>query len=426
MRLTGTVFSGNRGRSRTAWTQTRRIPRNGGAARERISGLRVGFVLNHYAPHQVPHVAPLAFALSGLRPNWDVEILCSTRDELAFAAEIGRAYPGHNARLVPLKVPVLTRLTDPLVRQFAFYRKVSVQKANARLFAGFDALVVPEMTSLSLRKRAETAGVKLIFTGHGAGDGYNQQIGMFDPRVSLFDLVLLPGPRIARELSALGRFRETPYAIAGYPKLEIQADSPRLFGNDRPTVLYNPTQNRQATSWHRFGTGVLDFFYRSRDYNLIFAPHVLLFQRAWSRGARLPRRYRSTDTVLIDTGSRASVDMTYLNAADIYLGDLSSQVYEFIHRPRPCVFLDPIGVEHEGNPAFRSWSFGPVAREIAELGPALAHARAAFETYRPIQEIARDDNFAAPPGHFSQPAATRGGEIVAQFLETGKVASEWR
>lgn len=396
------------------------------AVREGKSGLRVGFVLNHYAPHQVPHVAPLAFALSRLRPDWTVEILCSTSEELAFAAEIGTSYPGHAARLVPLKVPMLARLADPLVRQFAFYRKVAVQRANAKLFAEFDALVVPEMTSLSLRARAETKSVKLIFTGHGAGDGYNQQIGMFDPRIDRFDLVLLPGPRIARELLALGRFGETPYAIAGYPKLEIQAEAPRLFSNDRPTVLYNPTQNRQATSWHKFGTDVLDFFFGSREYNLIFAPHVLLFQRAWSRGARLPRRYRSTDTVLIDTGSRASVDMTYLNAADIYLGDLSSQVYEFIHRPRPCVFLDPIGVEHKGDPAFRSWSFGPVIRGISELGPALAHARDAAETYRPIQAAARDDNFAAPPQHCPHPASARGAEIIAKFLETGKVGAEWR
>lgn len=383
--------------------------------------MRVGFVLNHYAPHQVPHIAPTAFALSRLRPDWQVEILCSTEAERAFSQEIGQAYDGHQVVLRDLRTPFLTRLIDPVMRQVAFYRKRAVQEANTDLFAQFDALVVPEMTSLALRRMPQMAGVRLIFTGHGAGDGYNQQIGMFDPRIDEFDLALLPGRRIVDELTALGRFRTTPYAIAGYPKLELRAEQSRLFDNDRPTVLYNPTQNRNATSWHQFGRQVLDFFYDSDAFNLIFAPHVLLFRRAWSRGARLPAQYRSTDTVLIDKGSRASVDMTYLNAADLYLGDLSSQVYEFINQPRPCVFLDPIGVEHRDNPAFRTWSFGPVVREIRDLGPALDAALTGFETYRPVQEAARDYNFAQDP----RPASARAAEILAGFLETGEVAAQW-
>jgi len=384
--------------------------------------MRIGFLLNHYQPHQVPHIAPFAFALSVRRPDWSVELLCSTAAEAEFAAEIGALHPGHHAEIRWLRVPVFARLVDPLVRKVAFYRKIAVQKANMSLFAGFDALVVPEMTSLALRHDTRTAGVKLIFTGHGAGDGYNQQVGMFDPRIDDFDLAILPGRRIAEELTALGRFMATPYAIAGYPKLELGARTQRFFDNDRPTVLFNPTQNRKATCWHRFGTDVLDYFYRSDEFNLIFAPHVLLFLRPWSRGAWLPRRYRSTDTVLIDKGSRASVDMSYLRAADVYLGDLSSQTYEFVSQPRPCVFLDPIGVDYRDNPAFRSWSFGPVVRDIADLGPALQQATGEFERYRPAQEAARDRQFALDP----VPASARGAEIIAEFLETGGVADKWR
>jgi hypothetical protein len=277
---------------------------------------------------------------------------------------------------------------------------------------------VPEMTSLSLRADPRMSGVRLIFTGHGAGDSHGKAVGMFDPRIDGFDLVLLPGPRLAADLSALGRFRHARFDV-GYPKLEIAALARRrdLFGNARPTVVYNPTQMRAATSWYRFGPAVLDFFVRSHEYNLIFAPHVLLFRRSWTRGARLPRRFRSTATVLIDTGSRASVDLTYLEAADIYLGDLSSQVYEFIARPRPCVFLDPIGVDHRENPSFRSWSFGPVVRDVAGLGDSLRRAVADFPRYRPIQEEARDRNFAPSP----VPASTRSAMAVASFVETGEV-----
>lgn len=380
--------------------------------------MRVGFLLNHYETHQVPHVAPTAFALSRIRPNWHVEILCSTAAEAAFVDEIAALYPGHRAVASRLHVPLAARLVDPLVRQVAFYRKIAVQKANIDRFAGFAAIVTPEMTSLSLREDPRMAGVRQIFTNHGAGDGYGKAVGLFDPRLDGFDLALLPGPRIVEELTALGRFRHSRHAVVGYPKLEIAplARARRFFDNDRPTVLYNPTQTPAASSWFRFGPAVLDFLMASGDFNLIFAPHVLLFRRSWSRGARLPRRFRSTDTVLIDTGSRASVDMTYLEAADIYLGDLSSQVYEFITRPRPCVFLDPIGVEHEGNPDFRTWSFGPVVRDPARLGEALHRSMADFDRYRPVQEAARDRNFAPSP----VPASTRAATAIATYLETGE------
>lgn len=381
--------------------------------------MRIGVLLNHYEPHQVPHVAPFAFALSLLRPDWHVHILCSSDAEEAFSREIGALFPDHKCQIDRLSVPFLAQLIDPLVRQVVFYRKVAVQKANMDLFGTFDALIVPEMTSLSLRNDPRTKNVKLVFTGHGVGDGYNQSIGMFDPRIEQFDLALFPGQRIVNELKELGRLQNTPHAIVGYPKLEIAENRPdeSLFANDRKTVLFNPTQNPKATCWHKFGTDVLDFFMESDDYNLIFAPHVLLFKRSWSRGARLPKRYRSTDTVLIDKGSRASVDLTYLNAADIYLGDLSSQVYEFITKPRPCVFLDPIGVDYHNNPAFRSWSFGPVVQDVSTLGTALEQAVSGFEDYRVKQETARDLNFSQS----KEPASTRGAKAIAAFLETGGV-----
>src|SRR3546814_8277328 len=93
------------------------------------------------------------------------------------------------------------------------------------------------------------------------------------------------------------------------------------------------------------GRDVLEFFRASPDYNLIFAPHVVLYQRGLRHGARPLGRYRNRPNMLIDTGSLASIDMTYTLAADIYLGDVSSQVYEFMLQPRPYLFLDAEGVD---------------------------------------------------------------------------------
>lgn len=390
--------------------------------------MRVGVLLNHYAPHQVPHVAPFAFALSRLRPAWGVEILCSTAAELDFASEIAAFYPGTAAEVRMLDVPLYARLLDPILSNYKFYRKRAVLRGNATLFATFDALIVPELTSLKLRSQKGLADLKLIYTGHGPGDAYGKRFGALNPRSDEMDLILVQTKRLGETALREGRLRPGRFGLTGCPKFEVVAsERPRLFDNDRPTVLYAPTQHREKTSWHRFGEQILEFFGASDRYNLIFAPHVLLFKRSrkWGsrevKGARFPSRFRDSDTLKIDLGSRASIDMTNLRAADIYLGDQSSQIYEFINWPRPCVFLNHAGARWQDNPDYRSWTFGPVVDDLADLDAALTRAVQEFSAFEPIQRAVRDDDRATG----EMPPSERGARIVAEFLETGSVSERW-
>ncbi len=390
--------------------------------------MRIGVILNHYEPHQVPHVTPFAFALSRLRPDWTVDILCSTRAEMDFAREIATRFKDHQVSITRLKVPLLFRLLDPLLRQFTFARKVAVLRANLRRLSHYDALIMPEMTSLALRRSARMAGVKMIFTGHGAGDLYDNPIGMFDQRVESFDLVLLQGRRIASAMAAEGRLKQTCHAVIGYPKYEAVQQTPlRLFEDDKPVVVYNPTQNPRGTSWHKFGCEILDRLDARDDLNVIFAPHALLFKRSWSRGARLPKRFHNHPRILVDLNGRASSDMTYLRAADLYLGDQSSQIYEFINRPRPCVFLNPDGANWQGNPSFRSWTFGPVVDDLKDLDQAVDTALREFDRWQPAQQAALDADAIDREAPFaSAPASERGARAIVEFLEQGSLPDSWR
>ena len=45
-----------------------------------------------------------------------------------------------------------------------------------------------------------------------------------------------------------------------------------------------------------------------------------------------------SDKIRVDLGSPASTDMRYTLPSDVYLGDASSQVYEFLIKPRHCIF----------------------------------------------------------------------------------------
>ena len=92
--------------------------------------MRVGFLFNHYAVHQVPHAAPYAFELSRRQPDFEVIIACSSRQELKAAQMIGQLYPGHRVRFKLLHPPWYYRLIDPVVSRWKFKRKKMVLQNN--------------------------------------------------------------------------------------------------------------------------------------------------------------------------------------------------------------------------------------------------------------------------------------------------------
>ena len=120
--------------------------------------------------------------------------------------------------------------------------------------------------------------------------------------------------------------------------------------------------------------------------------------------------------ILLDPGSPASIDMTYTRAADIYLGDVSSQVYEFLYLPRPCIYLNRARDQWEGNDTFRLWRFGQVLESLDELPDALASARRDPDRYREEQEHAFQEAFELT----DTPSAVRAADAIAEFLERTK------
>ncbi len=383
--------------------------------------MKIGFLLNHYDVHQVPHIVPYAFEMSILYPDVKVEILCSSQPEEDFSRAIGQGYEGHNCRFVRLKVPTWARVLDPLLSNVVFVRKIAVLKANFEHLASFDVLVTPEMTSLSLKEQAGFEDTKLVFTGHGAGD--NRYGGSFNIRIGRFDLALMPGRKYAQGLQDVGYLSREKAALVGYPKFEamkrLGVNRKKLFDNNRPTIVFNPHHNRLLSCWHKAGEAVLDYFYRQDKYNLIFCPHTVLFKRAWTKGARLPGKYKSCDHVLIDKGSLASADMTYLRAGDIYLGDVSSQVYEFLETPRPCVFIDTHQSDWRDNSSYLQWTFGPVIEGIDQLETALDNAVNQHDAYRPAQEKAFRETFDIG----AETAGARGAHAIVRLANADLVGA---
>ncbi|WP_164549841.1 CDP-glycerol glycerophosphotransferase family protein [Altericroceibacterium xinjiangense] len=286
-----------------------------------------------------------------------------------------------------------------------------------------DAVVVTERTSTIL-KRLPGARPRLIHIPHGAGD----RARGFERRIRLFDHVIVAGPKDRSRMLSAGIVQPETCSVSGYVKLDAilssqgAADVPRLFANNRPILLYNPHFSRHLGSWRGFARLLMTAALDHLDMNVIIAPHVR-FREQLTRGDRAwLDRIAAEGRVHVDLGSPRCSDMTYAMLADIYVGDVSSQVYEFLHRPRPCVFFNAAKADWRGNPDFAHWNFGQVIDSPSDLLDALSHAFERHVGFRRAQEA----GVRRALGSIDRKAAWRAARIIRGIVlgqGTGPAAS---
>ena len=357
--------------------------------------MRIAFLFNHDQVHQVAHGLPIALALASRRTGIEI-LLCSGSERITREIrELGGSAINDGVKLIELKlVSRSSRIANGIAGKFVPSSKLLIYRDNLDFFKSLDVLVVPEKTSLVLKDHFRLDDLTIIHTRHGAGD---RAIG-FGKASARFDHVLASGPKIRNRLIAEAGVSPEKVTIVGYPKFDLfEPPKPRLGPADRrPIVLYNPHVAPHLSSWYRSGREILRWFAANQAYQLIFAPHIMLFERRLvvtiqpprvARPGSIPSGARNADNILIDTRSRALTTMEYPNSADIYLGDASSQVYEFLAQPRPCVFFNSHRFDWEGDPDFAHWRAGRVVSDVSQLGEALSSASADHDQrFRSIQE----------------------------------------
>lgn len=380
---------------------------------------KICFLFNHDQTHQIAHSLPIALQMAKSGTADVTLAVTNTLVEAEIRRLSGAALEG--MKIVPLQTKstvsqILVRALDSLVPA----RKLLVYRDNLDFFRQFDALVVSEKSSLILKTRYGLKDVKFIHTRHGAGD---RAIG-FNAESAQFDLILVSGEKIRDRLICDAGVPPEKIRITGYAKFDIVVpeQKPLFPASDRRTILYNPHPSPHLSSWFKFGAEVLEQFYQSDRYNLIFAPHVMLFARPWTvtidrlsiASANKPDpRYNDAPHMLMDLGSPACTDMTYTNAADLYLGDVSSQVYEFLHRPRPCLFLDAHDTQWQGNPNYRHWTTGPVKTDAKDIIGAVDAAFATQASYNDAQRTALADSFSVT----DTAASVRAAAAIIDYLD---------
>ncbi len=384
--------------------------------------LTIGFLFNHDQIHQIAHSLPVAHALATRLPHARVSLaVTNNRIEHEVKRLLGSKFAS-NLEVKKLGIHTASsRLLAGALGRLVPAAKLLLYRDNIAYFSTLDALVVTERTSLILKQHFGLTSLKMILVDHGAGD---RAIG-FGTSTARFDHILASGAKIRDRLIADAGVTPDKIKIVGYPKFDAaKADREKLpfQCNGNPTIIYNPHLSPHLSSWFKHGRKILDWFITNPQYNLIFAPHVMLFQRRVvftvdkfrvAFPGKLDKKYLEAPNIHIDLGSVASTDMTYTNAADIYLGDVSSQIYEFLRCSRPAIFIDSQGTDFKDDPNYAHWRAGEVIRTVDQLGLALDRADALHRAmYIAAQKTLFDYTFELTSESSSHRAARAIAEII--------------
>lgn len=372
----------------------------------------MNFLFSYIAqPHQTLHSLPIAIAIAQNYPNIKIHIACTTYKHLTYIRSLTALYPDITLHYHLLTLPTTLRnriekhgTNAPL--------KVLTLYLNRHFYKQFSAIVVPERTSLYLKKFGITQP-KLIWTRHGAGD---RAVG-FAKDVYKFDFILMAGKKIEQRLLQQGTLKPGQYQTGIYAKFDIihkikTQPQPILFNNDKPIILYNPHFKRHLSSWHRFGHKILKQASEQDQYNFIFAPHFRLFHPPSNKDYQEFEAYKQYTHILIDLGSNRSIDMTYTLAANLYLGDVSSQLSEFLIKPRPCVFLNAHHIHWKGNENYKAWELGPVVSSPQNMIKIINDAFNSQKNFLHLQKDYIRNTF----GTLNSPTAHIGAKAIVDYL----------
>lgn len=300
------------------------------------------------------------------------------------------AWPSGRNPPLPAKLPLLARLAPRLLRT-----RVVVSAEQTSLW-------IPAVLPMQAR---------FINILHGAGSMMNRD----DRRRRAAAVTIVAAERERQALAAHG-VDPAGIAVTGYIKAGFRqrTQAALAFAQERPTLLYAPHWQRHRSSWWAWGEAAIGQILAAQRHNLIFAPHQRLVEKA-PEVRTFAAGLADRGDVHVDLDSFAMVDGSYTAAADLYLGDTSSQVVEFLMRPRPCVFLDPRGVAWAGDPSYDMWTAGDVVTDLAMLSDALDRAGPRHPSF-----IAAQRAFAAESlGDTDGVAPLRAAEVIRRILTDG-------
>lgn len=183
-------------------------------------------------------------------------------------------------------------------------------------------------------------------------------------------LCLCAGQRQLDRLLRNSLNRNMRWVKIGYPKFDRPLTPPRIFNNDKKTLIYCPT-------WRKGGISSIELFLDNIDvldeileaYNLIVKPHPNIFNRDRQFfDQRIINRLRQVPGIKL---VRSGNVMPLFARSDLYVGDISASGYEWLYFNRPMIFLNPdyrmLMPSTDFNSTTYLWQCGDVCDDIRQL-----------------------------------------------------------
>ena len=372
---------------------------------------KIGFVYFEQIYH-IHHFIGIANELSK-QSDTIVDIL-TYKNEHIYLFKLLNLLNSKNINVIQLNTRI-DRIIIEKIKRRTIPSTLFLHKKNKKRLLKYDALVFTDYnTSYLLKKKRQNEFPKFIFTFHGAGDGAYT----FQETVKEFDFLLINGKNFYNRLSEKKLLQNNENKIVGYSKFDItkiESKNKQLFDNKNITVVYNPHFKQELSSWYKEGLKILEFFYKHKEYNLIFAPHLKLFnEKGKKENPDIDKKYYQAENIVIDVDSINLVNMTYTLNADVYLGDVSSQVYEFLIKPRPCIFINSHNVDWKDDDSYNHWKLGQVIKNTDNFKEVLKLAFENQTKYEDIQKELFEYNYDIQKDKTS---SLRAAEAIIELLE---------
>ena len=119
---------------------------------------------------------------------------------------------------------------------------------------------------------------------------------------------------------------------------------------------------------HKAFKDIIQYFQNNNQYNLIFSPHPLIKNYSSRNNIDIDFDKIKSNNIIVDFYSNDTVDGSYLNVADVYIGDVSSMVTDFIiKKNKSCIFINSHNIDWQNNKSFEFWNCGKVINKLTEF-----------------------------------------------------------
>jgi len=311
-------------------------------------------------PHHVYHLIEPALMFATNNDQYEPIFVSGNPVNTRIIKDSQRLYSSASFKLIDIPLPLRYRLIKSYKAKLyppihTRFNKIVSKLKNASAIVS-TSHELPNYINKNKIKRP-----KLFYLYHGTG---TREYG-FDNKLDGFDYILAPGPYHRDRLINDNVCDEQKIRMVGQPKLEWiennHLSKTNLFNNNNPVFYFNPHWEIELSSYLSWRNVVLDFFRKHTEYNLIFAPHPLVKHHSKIKKYNIENENDGSANIIIDLDSPKLNDGTYNALSDVYIGDVSSMVTEWINfKPRPCIFINAQNIRWGKNKNYEMWQYGTV------------------------------------------------------------------